>query len=167
MPAELNYSQLNISLQLVQSPVPNYNILLFDYFTNLYNTGCRPMELFDNSLWTKQTASSYELTPLKHNNARNIADLQLTWYFRNALNEGYPLYSPLSYRRMRYHFQQFYVYSHPTVGGKDIELYLFRYRYIRALKLQGDSDALIIEKMGWTSASVLNGYLNNSIFVDG
>lgn len=159
----MSYSVLNISLIEVQMPQPNYNVLSFDYFTNLYTTGCRPLELLNNSLWSLLDDGNYMLQPLKNNLPRYIDTTQLTFYFRKSLQADNPLYAPLTYRRLRDRFNQFYQFYKPTVGNKDVELYLFRYRYVRGLKLAGLTDAEIVDMMGWTSSSVLNGYLDNDI----
>lgn len=162
----MTYLELNNSLISVQSPVKNYDTLLFDYFTNLYNTGCRPEELLNINLWESSSAAAVTLFPLKGNNARVIPRLQLTPYLNSVINASTVLYEPLTYRRFRYHFKNFYLYSGTAIGAKDVELYLFRHRYVKSLNLAGYSDLQIQTLMGWTNLSIVSNYVNSVITRD-
>lgn len=162
----MTYLELDNSLKAVQNPVSNYDTLLFDYFENMYNTGCRPEELLNINLWESSTAAAVTLFPLKGNNARVIPRLQLTSYLNSAINAGTVLYSPLTYRRFRYHFKKFYFYSGTAIGAKDVELYLFRHRYVKSLNLAGYTDLQIQALMGWTNLSIVSNYVNSVITRD-
>jgi hypothetical protein len=162
---ELTYEDLNSSLIKVLEPQPNYQSYLFDAFTMLALTSIRPAELFELNRWSEPEEGIFKLNPLKNNNPRYFNEETLTPYFANAVREGLPLYYPFSIRRLRYHFTQFYLYPSAQIGEKEVALYLFRHRGIKKLSRDGLSAQEIAEVMGYTTTTVVSGYINSAIMV--
>jgi len=161
----LSYYELNNFLEGLLQPRPNEPSYIFDAFADMYNTGVRPSELFIADRWNANPSGSYTLVPLKNNNARVFQGSQLSTRLKEAISAGGRLYFPFSVRRLRYHFHRFSQYPFAMVGDRQVELYMFRYRYVKGLKLMGLTDEEIIIEMGWTRPTVLPGYLNADIQV--
>lgn len=159
----LTFVELKASLQAVQEPVPNYQAYIFNAFTTLFETGCRPNEIFDINRWTVQSNDIIRLQPSKKNLPRYFPIAQLPLEFVHQIETGEQLYYPYSIRRLRYHFNQFYMPAGTFVQGKDIELYLFRHYYIKELDNQGFNADEIAQKMGYTTTTVVSGYINSVI----
>ena len=164
MPFLLSLSNLNEYLTRIQTPISGYDFRLFDFWADLYATGCRPQELVQRNLWTVFDASYMALQPVKGNDVRYILKSVLSdsfWFYWNLPDQ---LYSPFTLRKFRYQFRQYWELGITTAGNKYIELYLFRHRYIKYLDSIGYSTAQIMTEMGITTASIVEDYVNSLIY---
>jgi len=164
MPYLLTLSDLNNYLTEIQTPISGYDSRLFDYLSDLYVTGCRPQELLRRDLWTDYDATYMQLQPVKGNNPRLIPKSVLSASFFLYFESADQLYQPFTSRKLRYFFRQYWLLGLTTVGQKAVELYLFRHRYIKQLYENGLTVAQIMDVMGVTTESIIQGYIDSEIY---
>jgi hypothetical protein len=156
--AVLTLSQIDDLCQELLVPQPNYNSQIIDYFRNMYATGCRPAELFDVSKWSYDGVSVFELQPLKGNLPRYFNASVLTSYFKDTIINNGTLYPFTTLRKQRYYNQKFRSVPQVFNLGKEVENYLFRYRYVKQLAADGEDNLTITAIMGWNDSTIVNLY---------
>jgi hypothetical protein len=161
--AILTYSQLDtLCLNCINTP-PNYPIYYDNALQVLYDTGCRPMEVFTRSLWSGNDISGYTLTPLKGNSPRYFAGAFTILTFRRWINNVPTNYDVLTYGKALGIFRQFASPYPIFARTKQMDLYCYRYRYVRQLANDGMSVAGITAHMGWAEEEIAVGYLSRPL----
>jgi hypothetical protein len=157
--AVLNYSELDtLCLNAINTP-PNYPVYYRNPLRVLYDTGCRPMEIFTPSLWSGNDISGYTLNPLKGNAPRYFPPGFTILDFRRYISGSSSNFTKLTYGKSVGIFKQF-AYPYPIFAkSKDCDLYSYRYRYVRKLQLDGLTLAQITDHMGWADEAIATGYL--------
>lgn len=158
--AILTYGELNDVCLSAMGPRVNQSWQFAEYLENIYSTGCRPAELLDVSRWSIGAGSTVVLQPLKGNNERVIEDVSVSALWLDAIDGQINIFNILTERKCRYYYQKYVSIYGLSVGSKDVELYTYRYRYVKSLNLDGFSDLEIQEIMGWTNLSVVGNYVN-------
>lgn len=160
----LSYTDLNnVCIQALTTrpyypPVYNY------FLTDLYNTGCRPNEITNKARWTSLSPTTFQLQPLKGNGYRYINSSDLSTPFINWITGASQDYEYCTYTKMKGIWR-----NNATIGQifkdqKEMDLYCFRYRYVKALSLSGYSDIDIQAIMGWTELSMVDSYVNAVLY---
>jgi len=154
----LTFAQLESICATVKAGNPHYSPLSAQWCTDLYFTGCRPNELTNRQRWSYDGASTYALQPLKSNNLRYFDASILTGGLKRFIAGDQNQYSLISYSRMKQIFTTTSPFTQVYHETKAMDLYLFRYRYVKYLRLIGYSDLQIQDDMGWVDSFHVNGY---------
>lgn len=162
----LTFSQLNDSLNNTIINCPAYYGQCIDGFILLFQTGCRPEEIFTPTLWSDYSATQLRLMPLKGNLPRYLNKADLLTDFVNSITMGAKFLNTITPRQLTFAFNKVYEYSNPRKGDKQSALYLFRYRYFKQLHVDGFTDSQIQSIMGENTLSVAQGYIYANIEVD-
>lgn len=159
----LSDSELDsICLSLVNQNLPYFSAF-HEAFVLLYLTGCRVEEIFDISRWERLSGYDMRFLPQKDNYHRNVTlDSRCDNFIDAVINQFKP-FGGLSSGQLNSLFYNFSEYSNFRVGSKPVSLYLFRYNFIRRLHSDGLNINQIADKMGYTSTTVVGGYLTAEI----
>lgn len=135
-----------------------------DYFYDLYNTGCRPMELLTISLWDYSPHPIVSLQPLKGNNLRyfNLTDLSESLQF-GIQNNVHP-YQNLTYRQLRSLLQKLIPYPTIQTEFKSAIDYMFRYNRVKIMHADGETDVFIQLWFGWINSFIPQIYYNQQLY---
>lgn len=152
----------SICLSLVGQELPYFSAF-HEAFVLLYLTGCRVEEIFDISRWERLSGYEMRFLPQKDNYHRNVTLDSRCNNFIDAVVGQYKPFGGLSSGQLNSLFYSFSEYSNYKVGSKAVSLYLFRYNFIRKLHADGLNINQIADKMGYTSTTVVGGYLTAEI----
>jgi hypothetical protein len=134
------------------------------FLQDLYNTGCRPKEIINTSLWTYNNDSDIRLQPLKGNNTRYFISTDLSFSLYWAIYFQIKPYEGLTLRQLNCVTKKILPVSVIYGKNKSAIDYMFRYNYVRQLAASGMSDADIAIKMGWSSATLASSYRTAAIY---
>lgn len=158
--AFLSYTELNKVCAAAATAVTQYPPVYSSFLPDLYNTGCRPNELTDKTLWTPIGGGFFELQPLKGNNVRVISESALSSYFVEWISGGTQLYENCTYSKQKQIWRVKNAYPQIYCVKKPMDLYLYRYRYVKHLDLIGMTSEEIQTEMGWTNAEMVDQYVS-------
>jgi hypothetical protein len=159
----LNDSELDsICLSLVNQNLPYFSAF-HEAFVLLYLTGCRVEEIFAVHRWERLQGYEMMFLPQKDNYWRYVTLDSRCDNFIDAVVGKYKPFGGLSSGQLNSLFYNFSQYSNYKVGSKPVSLYLFRYNFIRKLHNSGLNINQIADKMGYTSTTVVGGYLTAEI----
>lgn len=159
----LNDSELDsICLSLVNQELPYFSAF-HEAFVLLYLTGCRVEEIFAVHRWERLQGYEMMFLPQKDNYWRYVTLDSRCDSFIDAVVNRYKPFGGLSSGQLNSVFYNFSEYSNFRVGSKPVSLYLFRYNFIRRLFNDGLNINQIADKMGYTSTTVVGGYLTAEI----
>lgn len=159
----LSDSELDsVCLSLVNQDLPYFSAF-HEAFVLLYLTGCRVTELFQITSWERVSGYEMRFLPHKGNYHRNVTLDSRCDSFIDAVVGQYKPFGGLSSGQLNSVFYNFSEYSNFKVGTKPVSLYLFRYNFIRRLFNDGLNINQIADKMGYTSTTVVGGYLTAEI----
>ena len=159
----LSDSELDsVCLSLVNQNLPYFSAF-HEAFVLLYLTGCRVEEIFDIKRWERLSGYEMRFLPQKDNYHRTVTLDSRCDSFIDAVIGQYKPFGGLSSGQLNSLFYNFSEYSNYRVGSKPVSLYLFRYNFIRRLFNDGLNINQIADKMGYTSTTVVGGYLTASI----
>jgi len=159
----MTFAELETSLQAMLVARPNYSYRIFDYFTNLYNLGVRPAELYHLNQWSRGVGPEIILVPSKNNYNRYFNVAQLTPLLVDAIDNGGNPYYGVLYGKALYFFEKWYAYEPVFVGARSIDLYLFRHHYIKKLRNDGMGIPEITLRMGWVNPLMAENYIDSVI----
>jgi hypothetical protein len=143
---------------------PNYGVYVNDYFQLLYNVGCRSSEPHNVTKWAINQDATVKLIPLKHNNFRTLEPQNIPSNFYTAIENQEKYFDNYSIAKFRYIFNKYRTLPQLFVDRKEIDLYIFRYRYVKSLYLQGFTKPQIQSMMGWTNSGMVDEYLYAEIY---
>jgi hypothetical protein len=157
-------AQLNeIGLETINS-VSSYMPWAADALTICYLSGCRPNELFGVPRWSIQSLGVFRLQPSKGNLAREIIGMPFPEYAIDNILAAKAPFWPYSERRLLMYFKKFRPSPKLFCGNRDIETYIYRHLYIRELYALGLTPDQIALEMGYSTTSVVSGYINSVIY---
>lgn len=162
----LSLSELNdlLSNCIIDAPLYVTDCQLF--MQVLQVTGCRPMELFDSSLWSVVSGSTVSLQPLKHNATRSFQLASLPSKFGEWLVASHPLFPLSTYRNQSFAWKKV-VKLYPVMClGKACDLYLYRHAFIKNLAADGKTIREIMAITGHRSPSIVSGYVNSVLYYE-
>ncbi len=67
----------------------------------------------------------------------------------------------VTYQKLNYNFNKYFIYSHIYVGSKESRLHLFRHNYVKLLLDKGFSSEEIKDKLGEKNQSSADTYINS------
>ena len=144
--------------------LPSYSSLSYTSLQVLFATGCRPEEAVDLKLWSQPSPDKFVLQPLKGNFPRDIDGNVLPDQFKDYFNGGSQEYRLATQAKSLNYFKKTFPTSQIYKGSKSVELYVFRYNYVKQLYLGGNTIAQIKEKMGWKSDLMAERYVFSVLF---
>lgn len=153
----------NYCLSFIQS-YPLYNTYMIDYFSLLYNVGCRSSEPLNSKNWHINGSGQITLAPLKGNNIRVFDVSLIPSNFVLALQVNSQYFDFYSVAKFRYVFNKFATLKQLYVEKKPMELYIFRYNVVKKLRAQGYTKQDIQTFFGWTNSGIVDEYLNADIY---
>lgn len=162
----MTFGELETSLQAMLVAQPNYNPRIFDYFTNLYNLGVRPTELYHINQWQRGVGANIILHPSKNNYDRYFNVAQLTPTLVYAIDNQADVYNIVKYEKALYFHEKWYTYSNTRVQTKAIDLYLHRHHYVKKLYLDGMTIPEVTLHMGWVNPEMSLNYIDSIIEYD-
>lgn len=137
-----------------------------NYILLLYNTGMRPMEPFQKNRFISHNIDNLVFQPSKRNNIRllpieTIPDPFINFWFNDSV-----YYRSVYYRRYLRLFNKLKTYNNIKVGTKKLQLYVFRYAYVRRrMEILNDSELLKTD-MGWVGEHLVDRYLYRPIIIN-
>ena len=133
------------------------------FFSDLFYTGCRWIDLFETSRWSDYSTELYKLQPAKSNNPRyilkSICSTQLKALIENENSQN----NYCHYSRVRRCFAANFMYPSAYVGSKDVALHIFRHCFAKSLHEEGYTDEQIANIMGETDVANARTYIYSTI----
>jgi len=120
-----------------------FDLTLYDFALNLYNTGVRVMELKEFERWSKINESTYKLDTEKGSDDRIFDVSKLTETLINAINSGIPCYNHFSYSQFIFYWNRFFPESLIRIGNWQLASHTYRYNKARLLHDSGWTDEQI------------------------
>lgn len=161
----LTYNQLDQACKDTIQAVNGYGSDLVLMMQLFYDTGCRPIEIVERDRWSKVDAMNIQCDTAKNSQNRVFDSSQVPIDFFTAIQSGlWPF--PVSRLSQAYtFFSKNWPYPRAVVGKKEVELYAFRYRFVKKLKIDGLTDAQVASEMGWSSTSLVATYNGADIVI--
>lgn len=154
----LTNEQLDNLLNSLLSYTSGRDMLLLDYYTTMYNTGARPEELADVSLWSQIDDETIRLRALKGNNPRTFDAGLFSITFINRLIKGLELFPACRPSTSRLWFNRYFKFARVYIGNKESSLYLFRHNRFKLYRDSGLTDDECLAKSGETKIDTFNVY---------
>ena len=157
---EVNLNQLYTVCNLYLECEFPYFEELREAFHVLNICGCRIEELFQIDRWTYVNGDTVTLQPQKNNLPRTIVLNEHTQTFKNCIiNQTKPFLGRTSYQ-LQYLFRKLNPYRPIYSGGREITLYVYRYKHIWEAQAAGFSIEEIRIEMGHRTQTPILLYLN-------
>lgn len=134
------------------------------FFLDLYSTGCRPMELLDQTRWTESSPGVFTLTPLKGNLQRTFTESELSANLVFAIRNNIKPYTGLTLRQLTSVLKKVMPVQLTATVGKSAIDYIFRYNRAKQMYYDGVPLATIQATFGWGSLAVTSGYIMRQLY---
>lgn len=131
-----------------------------------YDTGCRFSELKDRDRWLQLPNQRLSFQPAKDNAPRKLHENDLPEDFILMLSSGNWYFDRIDYSTLKRYFKRFYPAGPVFVNlkGKGVLFYVFRYRKIKSLALQGLTITEIAEYMGEIDTKNITLYVDAELY---
>lgn len=158
---KIDNSTINQSLLLFLNHIQKHLPYLLPQYECMYFLGCRSVEAIERKRWEILDDSFLILQPSKRNNQRifkvdNIPDSFLAYLRNESLEDNF-----VTYQKLNYNFNKYFIYSHIYVGNKESRLHLFRHNYVKMLVSRGFTSEEIKDKLGEKNQSSADIYINS------
>jgi integrase len=130
-----------------------------DFINDLFETGCRPVELFRPESWKIERGVAHLITA-KTGVKRMIAATKLSETFLESKRLLDMAYYGRTLDQLTADFWRVCPETRIYKGEKHVGLYLFRYAKAKRLLRQGYSIGEVLLIMGWESKAIAEGYIN-------
>ena len=157
-------SELDALCNYLASASYVYYPIATSFFSDLYNTGCRPMELLLVERWQYISSAQILLTPLKGNDIRDFTESELSTNLVFAIQNQIKPYHGLSLRQLESVLQKIIPVLKPQTIDKSAISYIFRYNKAKQLKAAGYNDAQLMSIFGWSSTAYASLYTARTIY---
>jgi hypothetical protein len=137
--------------------------LLFDMFTNFYNTGLRANEILQQNRWSITIDNKYLCDTEKNSLNRIFEESELTTMFVNGLKNNYNPYDFNSYSTCKIYFSRFLGLSGIYHDTKKLQLSLFRHNKAKLLHDKGMTDEQIKEYFGEVEIMNMRNYIYSEL----
>lgn len=134
-----------------------------DYIRLLSATGLRPVEALDLNCIVAINHDHIVFKPHKNNNTRVIPILDIPETFLNYYLNLSVAIQQYHYRRYLREYKHLKNYGMLFVSNKPLELYFFRYHFIKKLSMEGKTVPEITAIIGWTNEAMCERYINRII----
>lgn len=129
-----------------------------NFFSDLYMSGCRSMELLLPDKW-KIIDDKIELTTLKTEAKRLFPLKNFSEEFQENIIKRQHHYRGLTYNQFTLEFRKV-VNEHPIyMGKKKIDTYLFRYNRARKIFDETNDMVQLMDFFGWKSMEIAHNYI--------
>jgi len=166
-PVLLTDSELDLCCDWLRDQVYIYYPVASSFMNDLYNTGCRPQELLDQTLWIYNSPTDVELTPLKGNSTRTFLEADLSASLIYAIQNNIKPYNSLTLRQLTSVMKKMITWFKIETVDKSAIDYGFRYNVIKKLHNAGSTDAAIQAVFGWSSSLMPASYYGQSLYIVG
>lgn len=166
-PVLVTDNELDLLCQWLSQQTYIYYPVATDFILDLYNTGCRPMELLTQGLWNYVSSTDIELTPLKGNNTRTFTEAELSNGLVYAIQNDIRPYNALSLRQLTSVMKKIITWFKLETADKSAIDYAFRYNKVKQLHNAGNSDATIQTIFGWIEPAMPASYYSQDLFIVG
>lgn len=160
----LTYTELNSICIQATTPRAYYPPVYNSFLVDLYKTGCRPNEITNKARWTALSPTTFQLQPLKGNGLRYLNSTDLTPNFIDWITGASQNYQYCTYTKMKGIWSNNQTVPQIYKDSKPMDLYCFRYRYVKFLHRSGFSDLDIQSIMGWTELAMVDSYVNAILY---
>lgn len=161
----LPYSELNLVCLNATTPRAYYPPVYNSFLVDLYNTGCRPNEITDKERWLVLSPTAFRLQPLKGNNYRYFTNTDLSSPFIDWISGASDHYKYCTYSKMKDIWRANSTKPQIYKDQKPMDLYCFRYRYVKALALSGYTDVDIQNILGWNELAMVASYVDADLYI--
>lgn len=134
------------------------------FLNDIYQTGCRSMELFRIERWSIIDEDYLQLTPFKGNYNRTFLASDFSSNFVAAVASQIKPYNGLTLRQLMFLINRYSYYPQIYHHDKPIDAYLFRYNRVKQLKEAGYTDSYVQSYFGWLSVSMVSKYNNAELY---
>lgn len=158
---KIDNNTINQSLLLFLNHIQKHLPFLLPQFECMYYLGCRSIEVLERNRWEFVEDSFLVLRTSKKNNQRifktyNVPDSFLEYLKNESLEDDF-----VTYQKLNYNFNKYFIYSHIYIGNKESRLHLFRHNYVKMLISQGFTNEEIKDKLGEKHQSSADIYINS------
>lgn len=162
------YSKLDSDLQSFITAVTSVSHYYSLAFQTLYDTGCRPSELFSANAWQNYDSTLITLQPLKGNGLRYIEKSIIDPEVVSSIEDGHVITSRLSLPTLQRYFQRLFhnrpTFIHSTLQLEPIGIYLFRHFAFKSKFAETGDRAATGQYFGEVDIKNTNGYIDSSLF---
>lgn len=158
---KIDNNTINQSLLLFLNHIQKHLPFLLPQYECMYYLGCRSIEALERDRWEFIEDSFLVLRTSKKNNQRifkidNVPNSFLEYLKNESLEHNF-----VTYQKLNYNFNKYFIYSRIYVGNKECRLHLFRHNYVKILISQGFSNEEIRDKLGEKHQSSADMYINS------
>lgn len=144
--------------------LPNYSAISFTALQVMLATGCRPVEAFSLDQWSIFSATEMKLKPAKNNNERIILQSVLPSLFLEYFKGGSQEYGLATMSKAYLYFKKTWPTKQIYNESKQVELYCYRYNFVKQLKISGLTKEQIQSIMGWKVPEMVERYADSVIY---
>ena len=161
--AILQYDDLENIINTYIDRSSKYGTNFMSYLLLLKNTGMRPVEALESFRIFTHDINYLYFQPSKNNNLRKldistIPDTFINYYLNQSVT-----YKSYYYRRYLRLFKQHISKRQYICDNRNVDLYLFRYYYVRKLYVDGMNFPEIKLHMGWKNENIPMRYVLRNI----
>lgn len=158
---KINNSTINQSLLLFLNHIQKYLPYLLPQYECMYYLGCRSIEALERNRWEFVEDNFLVLRTSKRNNQRIFKTSDVPNSFIEFLNNDLLDSNFVTYQKLNYNFNKYFIYSRIYVGNKESRLHLFRHNYVKLLIDKGFTNEEIKDKLGEKHQSSADIYINS------
>ena len=158
---KINNSTINQSLLLFLNHIQKHLPYLLPQYECMYYLGCRSIEALERNRWEFVEDNFLVLRTSKRNNQRIFKTSDVPNSFVEFLNNDLLDSNFVTYQKLNYNFNKYFIYSQIYVGNKESRLHLFRHNYVKLLIGKGFSNEEIKDKLGEKHQSSADIYINS------
>lgn len=158
---KIDNNTINQSLLLFLNHIQKHLPFLLPQYECMYYLGCRSIEALERDRWEFIEDSFLVLRTSKKNNHRIFKTYNVPSSFLEYLKNEHLEHNFVTYQKLNYNFNKYFIYSHIYVGNKECRLHLFRHNYVKLLLNQGFSNEEIKDKLGEKHQSSADIYINS------
>lgn len=158
--------ELNDYLIEFLGSVSGKDLILYNYYKNLYLTGLRANELKQFSRWSIINGNQLQCLTEKGSLPRIFLPTELTEYFYGHITKNTDPWLYNSYQTFIYYFGVYRNFPYLYHDSKRLAVSLFRHNKAKLLKTQGLSDTEIQEYFGEVDLQNMRNYIYSEIYVN-
>ena len=153
--------KINQSLLIFLNHMHKHLPFMMAQYECMYFLGCRSVEVIERKRWEFLDDSFLVLQPSKNNNQRifkvgSVPSSFIEYLKNETLEDNF-----VTYQKLNYNFNKYFIYSHIYIGNKECRLHLFRHNYVKMLVNKGFTNEEIKDKLGEKNQSSADVYINS------
>lgn len=159
----LTYEQLKSSLLQFINDTNTLDIWAHELAKQLFYTGCRIGETYDNTRWTYTPEGYYILQPEKRNNTRQIKYIDVMAELQNAITNNRLAFQHIRATVFSRFIRKIYIYYPVYHEDKILTSHLFRHYFFKSLWYQGKTIEEIKTITGEIDTKNVQGYIYSNL----